>query len=102
ADTLMRSGLNFAAIEMEVVMGVSPRGSYCRDLMETSRLLDFYSLLGTPLWVTMGYPSAAGSDPLAAKDMKADAGCWHNGFSPDVQAEWAEAFFSLALCKPTV
>ena len=34
ADTLIRSGLNLAALEIEVVMGVTPRGSYCRDLLE--------------------------------------------------------------------
>src|SRR5256714_4421925 len=60
ADTLIRSGLNFAALDVEIVMGVSPRGSYCRDLMDTSRLLDLYSLLGLPLRVTLGYPSAEG------------------------------------------
>ena len=32
ADTLIRSGLNLAALDLEMVMGVTPRGSYCRDL----------------------------------------------------------------------
>ena len=40
-------------------MGVTPRGSYCRDLLETSRILDLYALLGLPLRVTLGYPSSA-------------------------------------------
>ena len=38
ADTLIRSGLTLAALDVELVMGVTPRGSYCRDLLDTSRL----------------------------------------------------------------
>src|SRR5262249_22658640 len=37
ADTLIRSGLSQAALDVELVMGVTPRGSYCRDLLDTSR-----------------------------------------------------------------
>ena len=58
ADTLIRSGMNLAALDVEIVMGPTPRGSYCRDLLETSRILDLYALLGVPLRVTLGYPSA--------------------------------------------
>jgi hypothetical protein len=102
ADTLMRSGLNLAALDIELVMGVSPRGSYCRDILEASRLLDMYALLGVPLRVTLGYPSADGSDLAADRELSVDAGFWHDGLSPLVQADWATAFASLALCKPTV
>ena len=37
ADTLIRSGMNVAALDVELVMGSEPRGSYCRDLLEASR-----------------------------------------------------------------
>jgi hypothetical protein len=102
ADTLIRSGLNLTALDVEVVMGVSPRGSYCRDLLDTSRLLDLYTLLGVPLRVTLGYPSAAGPDAQADKELAATAGGWHGGFDADVQADWATAYAGLALCKPSV
>src|SRR5262249_22561867 len=62
ADTLIRTGLNLAALDVEVIAGVTPRGSYCRDLLDTSRLLDLYSLLGVPLRVTLGYPAAQTAD----------------------------------------
>jgi hypothetical protein len=102
ADTLIRSGLNLSALDIELVMGVSPRGSYCRDLLEASRLLDLYALLGVPLRVTLGYPSADGPDPAADPEMSVGAGFRHDGFSPAVEADWATAFTSVALCKPTV
>ena len=102
ADTLIRSGLSLSALNIELVMGVTPRGSYSRDLLEISRLLDLYALLGVPLRVTLGYPSSAQSDPDADPDLHVEGGQWSSGFSPDVQAAWAAEVAALALCKPYV
>jgi hypothetical protein len=102
ADTLLRSGLALTALDVELVMGVTPRGSYCRDLLDTSGLLDMYALLGLPLRVTLGYPSASSADPLADPDLRADAGHWRGGLTPEAQADWAQAFATLAVCKPYV
>jgi hypothetical protein len=102
ADTLIRSGLSLAALDLELVLGPSPRGSYCRDTLESSRLLDLYALLGVPLHVTLGYPSAGGADALADAEMTVNGGRWHGGFTAEVQGDWATAFAALALCKPAV
>ena len=95
-------------------MAVSPRGSYCRDLLDASRLLDLYALLGTPLQVTLGYPSRAAdplptptpsdtqADPMADASLKAAGGSWLGGISADGQADWAADFLALAICKPSV
>jgi Glycosyl hydrolase family 10 len=103
ADTLIRSGLNnLAALDVDLVMGVSPRGSYCRDVLEASRLLDLYALLGVPLRVTLGYPASESADATADPEVQINAGRWRGGFAPPIQAEWAAAFAALALCKPFV
>jgi hypothetical protein len=102
ADTLIRTGLNLGALDLELVMGVTPRGSYSRDLLETSRLLDLYSLLGVPVTVTLGYPSATGADHLADPDLGVDAGRWREGPTLATQAGWAAAFTGLAAAKPYV
>jgi hypothetical protein len=102
ADTLVRAGLNLAGLDLELVMGVSPRGSYCRDLLELSRLLDLYSVLGIPLRVTLGYPSSSEPDPLADPELSVAAGHWHDRFDPHQQADWASACAALALCKPSI
>jgi len=102
ADTLIRAGLNLAALDIELVMGIAPRGSGCRDLLETSRLVDLYALLGVPLRITLGYPSSKGPDPDADPDYRIDAGYWRRPISADVQADWAEAFANLAACKSSV
>lgn len=102
ADTLIRSGLNLAALDIEVVMGATPRGSYTRDLLDLSRLLDLYALLGVPLQVTLGYPSSDRPDADADPDLRVGAGSWESGFTPEIQADWASACAALALCKPYV
>jgi hypothetical protein len=102
ADTLIRSGVNPWALDVEVVMGVKARGSYCRDLLETSRLLDLYALLGVPLRVTLGYPSSNRPDTQADPEAMIGRGHWRAGFTPAVQAEWAAQFAELSVCKPYV
>jgi len=102
ADNLIRSGLNLAAVNLEIIMGVTNRGSYCRDRLELSRLLDLYALLGVPLQVTLGYPSTQATDPDADPEMQVRAGWWREPPSPASQADWARGFAELALCKPYV
>jgi hypothetical protein len=102
ADNLIRSGLNLSALDVEVVMGVKGRGSYCRDLLEVSRLLDLYALLGVPLQVTLGFPAGSAIDPEADPELTTGAGTWKEPCSPQVQADWANGFAALALCKPYV
>src|SRR5262245_49553882 len=74
ADNLIRSGLNVAGLDLEVVMGVQGRGSYCRDLLDLSRLLDLYALLGVPLQVTLGHPSSPRLDPEADPELAVGLG----------------------------
>lgn len=102
ADTLIRSGLNLAGLDIEIVMGVMPYGSYCRDLLETSRVIDLYTLLGVPLRVTMACPSSANADEKAISALQVNAGHWRSAYSPENQAEWAALYTALALCKPSV
>lgn len=102
ADTLIRSGLSLAALNLELVMGVMPRGSYCRDLLDISRLLDLYALLGMPLRATLGYPSSSQADADADPDLHVAGGHWNHGFTAEIQADWAAEVTALVLCKPYV
>jgi hypothetical protein len=102
ADHLVRSGVQLSGLNLELVMGVQGRGSYCRDLLDTSRLLDLYALLGVPLHVTLGYPASTHTDREADPELAVGAGSWRDGYTPAVQAEWATSLGELALCKPFV
>lgn len=99
ADNLIRSGLNLAAINLEIVMGVRGRGSYCRDLLDVSRLMDLYALLGVPMQVTLGYPHSAEYDADADPELTAGWGAWQGGYTAEAQGEWASRFVALALSK---
>jgi hypothetical protein len=101
ADTLLRSKAQLTSFDVEVVMGVMPRGSYLRDQLELSRLLDLYALLGLPLRVTLGCPSASGADPQAPDFQVHPRGSGPE-WSPDLQAAWAQKAVALATCKPYV
>jgi hypothetical protein len=98
ADMLLRSEINLAALEVEIVMASSGHESYARDLLETSRLLDYYSLLGAPLRISLGYPSLLPTGE--ASEAEPSEGSWDGGVSPEAQSSWAGAFVPLALCKP--
>jgi hypothetical protein len=101
ADSFLRSNLNVNAIELEVVVGVQPRGSHARDLIDFSRLLDLYSVLAMPLHITLGCPGAAlsMSETLPGSALATEhVGEW----SGDRQAAWAERFARLAMAKPYV
>jgi hypothetical protein len=50
----------------------------------------------------MGYPSSNGRDLRADPEQSLQGGYWRGGFTPETQAQWAEAFVTLALCKPFV
>jgi hypothetical protein len=102
ADTLLRAGLPFAGIELEWHFGAGARGSFCRDVLEASRLLDLYGLLGVPVHVSLGYPSSAALDAKADSGRSPEAaGRWRD-FSLSAQAEWADVFAGLATCKSYV
>jgi len=102
ADTLMRAGLPLSGFELEWHMGAGPRGMYCRDLLDASRLLDMFGMLGAPLQLSLCYPSSVNRDPNADPEAAVGrTGVWH-GLTPDAQAKWAENFTALGLAKPFV
>lgn len=102
ADDLLRTGVKLAALDLEFITSISPRGSYCRDLLETSRVLDLYALLGVPIQATLAYPSSAQAPELADADQRVNLGYWRGGYTEEAQADWASCFAALALCKPYV
>lgn len=103
ADDLIRSGLRVGAVELEIKMGSTPRGSWPRDLLETCRIVDLFGLLGLPVEVSLGCPSSAQADPAAAlHGQKPNDFPGKGGPSPAAQAKWGAAFAALTLCKPHV
>jgi hypothetical protein len=106
AEMVAQAGINFEAFGVEVEMGVPSPGRFTRDLFQLSCLLDKFSTLGRPLFVTaIGVPGRHAPDPGDRSEGRLDpaaAGQWHRPWDPDLQAEWMEAVYHVALSKPYV
>jgi hypothetical protein len=102
ADTLIRAGLRLALLDIEWLMGVSPRGSYCRDLLDASKLIDLYAMLGVPLQVTLAYPAEWSADLVGDATQTPSVGHWSTGMTNETQASFVDSFVPLAVAKPIV
>jgi hypothetical protein len=102
-DTLIRAGLKLTGLELEMLYRCDPRGSFARDLLDASRILDLYSLLGVPLQALLSCPAAESADPLADPQQSVgSSGYWRGPATAENQASWAAAFGRLAISKPYV
>jgi hypothetical protein len=102
ADALLRAGMDLAAINIEVGVGYAPSGSPSRDLLDFSRLIDQWTILGVPLQVTLAFPSAAGPDDEVTTDLEADQRFWRKPLDEAAQANWIDDYLPLLLAKPSV
>lgn len=97
ADALVRADLGLTGLMLEINVGHHPGGTLPRDPLEFSRQLDYWSLLGLPLCVSVSVPSASHDDPLARRPTKVSPGC-----TPKTQQAWVNRFVPLMLAKPYV
>ena len=98
ADALMRAGLGLTGVMMEMNVGYWPGGTLPRHPLEFNRLLDAWSQLGLPLWLSLCAPSAYHEDPLALHKTPLPPGSW----TAAAQQAWVGRFVPLALAKPMV
>jgi GH35 family endo-1,4-beta-xylanase len=102
ADALVRSGLKLSAVGIEINMGYQPGGSYPRDRLEFSRLLDLWSYLGLPLQVTLAVPGGEVAEPATRRRLNPMAQAMPGGWSPENQAAWIKHYVPLLMSKPAV
>jgi hypothetical protein len=98
ADALVRAGLDLAGVVLEINLGYYPGGTLARTLLDFSRLLDHWSLLNLPLYVSLTVPSAADDDPLAQRRVELARDSWTLG----AQQSWVARYLPLILSKPLV
>jgi hypothetical protein len=94
--------VGLAGVNLEIAVGYLPRGTPHRDLLDFSRLIDMWSVLGVPLFVTLARASATGPDPLAPADLQVDERACRTECTEDSQAAWVAQYLPLLLAKPTV
>jgi hypothetical protein len=83
---------------LELNVGYHPAGTLPRDPLEFSRQIDFWSLLGVPLYLLLAVPSSSQPDPLAQRR----AGTLGEVWTPAVQQAWVSRYLPLFLAKPNV
>jgi hypothetical protein len=102
ADALVRAGMELSAVNLEIGVGYTPIGSPSRDLIDFSRMIDQWSVLGLPLQVTLAFPSASGHDPHQTTDLEVEPHAWKLPPSEEAQSRWIEDYLPLLLAKPSV
>jgi hypothetical protein len=106
AEMLSNAGIAFEAFGLEIELGVPQTGHFGRDLFQLSCTLDRFATLGKPVFLTAvgapGRPNADPGDVSGGRLSPEAAGRWHRPWDPQLQAEWMEAVYQLALSKPFV
>ncbi len=106
AEMVSQAGITFDGFGVELELGVPQAGMFMRDLFQLSSLLDKFATLGRPLFITaLGVPGRSTPDLSDTSEGRLDpnaAGRWRRPWDPQLQAEWMEAVYHLALSKPFV
>jgi hypothetical protein len=107
AEMCINAGVPFDVIGLEVFFGTAGQGFHCRDLMVLSDLLDLFGVLGKPVHITAaGVPSACYPDPDAvvggSSHQPGAGGVWRKPWDENVQADWLDAFYRVAIGKAFV
>ena len=102
ADLLARAGIGLSGIGLEINFGYHPGGSYPRDILDVSSLIDRWSLLGLPLYLFITVPSSEQPDPLARGPAKPVHSGGPGGCSQGSQNLWISRYLPMILAKPAV
>lgn len=102
-DAIVRSGVGLSALNLEFAIGYQPRGTPPRDRLMVSQLIDRWSTLGIPLYVTLAVPSRTETEPQENGDLEVpDGSPWRMPWSDAAQAHWIEEFVPLFMAKQAV
>jgi hypothetical protein len=102
ADTVVRADAGVTGLGLELNIGYYPGGTYLRDPLDMSQLIDYWSTLGLPLHVTLTIPSSSALDSQARNPAAPLASAYPRGWSVEVQQQLTETYLPLLLSKPNV
>lgn len=105
AEMVAQAGISFEAFALELELGVPAPGMFLRDLFQLSTLLDRFSTLGRPVFLTAVSVPGQSAPDLGADGSALDpaaGGRWHRPWDAQLQADWMEAVYMLALSKPYI
>ena len=98
ADALNRADLGLTGVMLEVSLGYCPGGTLPRSLLDLNRRLDYWSLLGAPLYLTLCVPSSTAPDPQSVGEIEV----WPDTWDLAAQQSWINQHVPLLLSKSYV
>ena len=101
ADALVRADLGLSGIGLEINLGYHPGGSHHRGPLAVSRLIDTWSILELPLFVSLTIPSSSAEDPNANEKVHVLGG-EPDDVTPESQRDWVQQYVPLLLAKNAV
>ncbi len=102
ADALVRADLGVSGFGLEINAGYQPAGSGHRPTFELGRLLDFWSVWGLPLMITLCTASGTDEDPHAQRGIGIELAKEIPDDALDPQHHWAQSVLPLLLARSTV
>ena len=102
ADTVVRSDAGVTGLGLEINVGYHPGGSYLRDPLDVSQLIDHWSTLSLPLHVTLTIPSGSTLDSQARNPSTPLSSAFPGGWNGQVQQQLTESYLPVLLSKPAV
>ena len=100
-DALVRSGVGLSGVNLEIGMGFDSSCRTTRDLIDVSRLVDLWSCLGIPLYITLAFPSATGADELANQHIQLSQSC-ADAWTEAAQSQFVAQYLPLLMAKQNV
>lgn len=93
ADMSVQSGITFDAFGLQFHFGAARPGMYVRDMFQISSMIDRFANLGKAVHISaVQVPSHSDTH----------AGYWRRPWDEQLQREWVETFYRVALSKPFV
>jgi Glycosyl hydrolase family 10 len=104
ADALIRADLGLSGLALQLDFDTWPDGTFPRDPIEISRMIDRWGMLGLPLMIVVTHPTSIGSRPIAPlkKGQIESVSGWSPGVSDGVQGIGSESVLRMLLAKPTI
>lgn len=102
ADALTRAEIGVTGLGLEINLGYQPGGTLPRDRLALNRLLDLWSCLALPLYVTLAVPSSSDADPQATSHSHPIAEICTGGWTPASQQAWVERLAPFIISKSAV
>lgn len=96
ADMVIQSGISFDAFGLQFHFGRDQVGMHVRDMMQISSQLDYYAAVPKSVHITgLSVPDSHDDKERSFER----AGSWRQKWNQDIQADWLEEFYKLALAR---